>query len=62
MINYQLPNGRTIQLSIDQFLRMSDEDVSRLNEKHIGSCSSDPFDLTLEETEITEDKDFDLED
>ncbi len=62
MINYQLPNGRTIQISFDSFLKMTDEDISKLNESHIGHPSDNPFDLTLDSIEpIDEDLDLEIE-
>lgn len=48
---YQLPNGRVIKLSIEAYLRMSDEDLRYLNEMNVGSVScDDPF-VSEEETE-----------
>lgn len=38
---YQLPNGRTISISIDDFLSMSDKELQQLS--HGGYDVSDPF-------------------
>ena len=41
---YQLPNGRIVKISIETYLRMTDEDLRYLNESNIGSSvSDDPF-------------------
>ena len=46
MIIYQLPNGKIVNLSIDAFLRMSDDDLKYMDEKNIGtSASHNSFDL-----------------
>jgi len=48
---YQLPNGRVIKLSIDTYLKMTDEDLRYLNEINIGSTSSDDPFVSEEEAE-----------
>lgn len=48
---YQLPNGRVIKLSIETYLRMTDEDLRYLNEMNIGSSTSDDPFVSEEETE-----------
>ena len=48
---YQLPNGRVIKLSIETYLRMTDEDLRYLNEINIGSTSSDDPFVSEEEAE-----------
>jgi hypothetical protein len=50
---YQLPNGKIINISIESYLRMSDEDLRYLNESNFGSSIGDanPFDITEDTTE-----------
>lgn len=40
---YQLPNGKTIQLSIDQYLSMTDEDIQYLISVDYGDTIISPF-------------------
>jgi hypothetical protein len=40
---YQLPNGKSIELSIEQFLRMTDEDLKTLVAYNFGEEFNDPF-------------------
>ncbi len=44
---YQLPNGKTIEISIDQYLKMSDEDLRGLNAKNFGEEILDPFESSV---------------
>lgn len=48
---YQLPNGRVIKLSVEAYLRMTDEDLKYLNEMNVGSSTSDDPFVSEEETE-----------
>ena len=50
---YQLPNGKVINISIEAYLRMSDEDLRYLDESNFGSSIGDanPFDVTEDTTE-----------
>jgi hypothetical protein len=50
---YQLPNGKIINISIESYLRMSDEDLRYLNESNFGSSigNENPFDVTEYTTE-----------
>lgn len=43
MIAYQLPNGKSILLTVRQFLEMSDEDFKLANEMGIGRVINNPF-------------------
>jgi hypothetical protein len=61
---YQLPNGKTINISIDAYLSLSDDDLKYLNEMNVGSSSAEnPF-VTDEELEdldlIVDDTDDDI--
>ena len=40
---YQLPNGKSIELSIEQYLRMTDEDLKGLVAYNFGEEFNDPF-------------------
>lgn len=42
-MQYQLPNGKVINLSIDQFLDMTDEDIQYLISIEYGEYVRDPF-------------------
>lgn len=50
---YQLPNGKIINISIEAYLRMSDEDLRYLDESNFGSSIGDtnPFDVVEDTTE-----------
>ena len=50
---YQLPNGKIINISVEAYLRMSDEDLRYLNESEFGSSIGDasPFDVSEETAE-----------
>jgi hypothetical protein len=43
MIPYQLPNGKVIHITVDQFLNMSDDDFKLANEMNIGRLIHNPF-------------------
>lgn len=45
---YQLPNGKVINISIEAYLRMSDEELRYLNETNFGSSVENvsPFEIT----------------
>lgn len=43
MIVYQLPNGKVVYLTLDQFLSMTDDDESLLNEQNYGRSTNSPF-------------------
>lgn len=50
---YQLPNGKVINISIEAYLRMSDEDLRYINETNFGSSveNVNPFQITEETAE-----------
>ena len=66
---YQLPNGKCIEMSIEQYLKMSDEDIKNIVAYGFGEEFNDPFmnsvlrngdleeidDDFLEEDEVIED-------
>jgi hypothetical protein len=43
MIVYQLPSGKIVYLSVDQLLRLTDNDVKQLDDSNIGSSGHNPF-------------------
>ena len=43
MPHYQLPNGKTIYLTIDQFLDLTDEDIQYLVATNCGEQYLNPF-------------------
>jgi|688.fasta_scaffold1869063_2 hypothetical protein len=52
---YQLPNGKTINISVEAFLRMSDDDLRYLNESNNIGCSYDdgnPFAINEDQDDI----------
>lgn len=49
---YNLKNGKTINLTLEQFLKMSDSDYSELEGENIGYFVEDPFyDSVLEDVD-----------
>jgi len=40
---YQLPNGKTINLSIEDFLQLTDDDIKMLISMNAGETIIDPF-------------------
>jgi hypothetical protein len=67
---YSLPNGRDIELSLEQYLAMSDDDFHYLIANQMGEPISDPFHgsalygggLHLEEIDLDEFSDEDYRD
>lgn len=63
---YQLPNGKSIEMSIEQYLRMTDEELKGLVAYNFGEEFNDPFIFSVlkhgpagvEETEEMEEEDF----
>ncbi len=44
---YQLPNGKCIEISIEQYLRMSDEELNMYVAYNYGEEVNDPFALSV---------------
>ena len=40
---YQLPNGKTIEISVEQYLDMSDEELNQLNAYPLGESIENPW-------------------
>lgn len=60
---YQLPNGKIINISIETYLRMTDEDFKNLSESNVGYSleNTNPFEICEAETvtvELIEDDDY----
>jgi hypothetical protein len=50
MIVYSLPNGKVIHLTVEQFLRLTEDDLSLLNEQNYGRSCNSPF-VNIDEIE-----------
>jgi hypothetical protein len=67
---YQLPNGKSVEMSIEQYLRMSDEELKGLVAYNYGEEYNDPFIFSVlkhgpstpDEFESIDDEDFTEED
>ena len=68
---YQLPNGKCIEISIEQYLRMSDDELNMYMAYNYGEEVNDPFALSVlrygspaekeelfDETSITEEDEY----
>lgn len=44
---YQLPNGKTIEISTEQYLRMSDEELNMYLAYNAGEELNDPFAISV---------------
>lgn len=44
---YQLPNGRSVELSLEKFLKMTDQDLKDLGTFNDGETVNDPFALSV---------------
>jgi hypothetical protein len=42
-MNYQLPNGKTVYLTIEEYLSLSDEDIQYLVSLDVGESVLNPF-------------------
>lgn len=58
---YQLPNGRTIYITIAQYLDMTDEDIKYMVEKSYGNVINNPFhDLDQNPSDEPEDQPLEI--
>ncbi len=49
---YQLPSGKVINISLDTYLRMSDDDFKYMEERNMGSsCAINSFNIQEEDLE-----------
>jgi len=55
MIIYQLPNGKIVHLSVDQFLSLSDDDIKYMCENNFGTEVYNPF--SIKQSKSTDDYD-----
>ena len=60
MIQYQLPNGKVIYLTIDQFLDLSNEDIQYFMSQDAGEYTLNPF-TNSAITENTKEKYYDFD-
>jgi hypothetical protein len=44
---YQLPNGKCVEISVEQYLRMSDEELNMFVAYNFGEEVNDPFALSV---------------
>lgn len=46
---YQLPNGKVLKLTLEQYLSLTDDDLKYAVEKNFGgSCGHNPFDKNMD--------------
>ena len=63
MICYQLPNGKSIYLSVDQILRLEDSDIQYMIEMNMGYETSNPFrKMNSPKDHLDEDEDDEVKD
>lgn len=62
---YQLPSGKIINISIESYLKMTDDDFKYMEERNIGSSyashSLDIDDTDLEKLDIHEDVEIEID-
>jgi hypothetical protein len=59
MIVYQLPNGKCVYLTVEQFLSLEDDDIKYLVEFNFGNTVNDPFSLKADNELYDEDVEID---
>lgn len=67
MIVYQLPSGKIVYLTVEQFLRLTDDEIKQYEDSNLGSSGNNPFrklpssfkDI-IEEEEKQEDRSIDF--
>jgi hypothetical protein len=59
MIVYQLPNGKCIHLTVEQFLSMNEDDIKYMIEFNFGHHINDPFSLKADNDLYEEDVEID---
>lgn len=65
---YQLPNGKCIEITLEQFLRLTDQDINDLTAFNTGDMINDPFAVSVlrygpsKRSEEEEDDDEETED
>ena len=62
---YQLPSGKIVNISIESYLRMTDDDFKYMEERNMGSsCASHSLDIDdseLESLDIHEDVEIEID-
>ncbi len=62
MIVYQLPSGKIVYLTVEQFLRLTDDDIKQYEDSYLGSSGHNPFKkLPYERTDKFIDEDDDID-
>lgn len=62
MIVYQLPSGKIIYLTVEQFLRLTDDEIKQYEDSNIGSSGHNPFRKLPSSFKDTLDEEDDQED
>lgn len=63
MIHYQLPTGKTVHLTVEEYLNLSDEDIQYMMAYDMGETILNPFQGSILNTKGTEKEyDFDFSD
>lgn len=62
MIVYQLPSGKIIYLTVEQFLRLTDDEIKQYEDSNIGSSGNNPFRKLPSSFKDTLDEEDDQED
>lgn len=62
MIVYQLPSGKIIYLTVEQFLRLTDDEIKQYEDSNIGSSGNNPFRKLPSSFKDTLDEENDQED
>lgn len=58
---YQLPNGRVINITVEQYLSMSDNDIQYLSSSNAGESIHNPFTSSaLDENSTEKQKEYDF--
>ena len=62
LVYYQLPNGKVVQMSVDEYLSLSDKDIQYLLSINAGDYISNPWTgSVITKKGLTPDEDMDVE-
>lgn len=62
LVYYQLPNGKVVQMSVDEYLSLSDKDIQYLLSINAGDYISNPWTgSVITKKGLTPDEDLDVE-
>ena len=59
---YQLPNGKCIEISVEQYLKLTDKDLKELESLNWGEEINDPFAISVLRYGPASNKDYEYED